>query len=36
MELVELGSLELTYTSLESLDFGTDGQLYGTTTGRSC
>lgn len=34
MELGELGELELTYTSLESLDFGADGQLYGTMEGR--
>ena len=34
MELVELGRLELTYTSLESFDFGAGGQLYGTMDGR--
>jgi hypothetical protein len=34
MELVELGELELTYTSLDSLDYGDDGQLYGTMDGR--
>ena len=34
MELVLLGELELTYTSLESFDFGADGQLYGTMEGR--
>src|SRR5918999_2109437 len=34
MELVELCGLELTYTTLESVDFGTDGQLYGTMDGR--
>ena len=34
MELVELGRLELTYTTLESFDFGADGQLYGTLDGR--
>jgi hypothetical protein len=34
MELVELAGLELTYTSLESVDFGADGQLYGTMDGR--
>ena len=34
MELVELGELELTYTSLDSLDYGGDGQLYGTMDGR--
>lgn len=33
MELVELAELELTYTSLESFDFGADGQLYGTMEG---
>jgi hypothetical protein len=33
MELVPLGELELTYTSLESFDFGADGQLYGTMEG---
>jgi hypothetical protein len=31
---VELAELELTYTSLESLDYGSDGQLYGTMGGR--
>lgn len=34
MELVELGELDLTYTSLDSLDYGGDGQLYGTMDGR--
>ena len=34
MEFVELGELELTYTSLDSLDYGSDGQLYGTMDGR--
>jgi len=34
MELVELGELALTYTSLDSLDYGDDGQLYGTMEGR--
>jgi hypothetical protein len=34
MELVDLGELELTYTSLESLDYGSGGQLYGTMEGR--
>ena len=34
MELVELGELELTYTWLELLDFGSGGQLYGTMEGR--
>jgi hypothetical protein len=34
MELIQLGEIELTYTSLESFDFGADGQLYGTMEGR--
>ena len=34
MELVELGRVELTYTTLESFDFEADGQLYGTMDGR--
>src|SRR5438477_1669390 len=34
MELVVLGEVALTYTSLESLDFGSDGQLYGILKGR--
>jgi hypothetical protein len=34
MELIELGDLELTYTSLDSLDYGSGGQLYGTMEGR--
>jgi uncharacterized protein DUF3237 len=34
MELVELGELELTYTWLEFLDFGSGGQLYGSMEGR--
>jgi hypothetical protein len=34
MELVELGGLELTYTSLELLDYGAGGQVYGTMEGR--
>jgi len=34
MELLELAELELTYTSLEAIDFGTDGRLYGTMEGR--
>lgn len=34
MQLVQLGDLELTYTALESIDFGPDGQLYGTLEGR--
>ncbi len=33
MELVKLAELELTYTSLESIDYGGDGQLYGTMEG---
>ncbi len=33
MELVKLGELELRYTSLESIDYGSDGQLYGTLEG---
>jgi hypothetical protein len=33
MELVELGGVELTYSTLESVDFGIDGQLYGTMDG---
>ncbi len=33
MELVELARVELTYTSLEALDFGVGGQLYGTMAG---
>jgi hypothetical protein len=34
MELVELARLELTYTSLEALDHGVGGRLYGTMEGR--
>ncbi|HVM00112.1 MAG TPA: hypothetical protein VM324_12540 [Egibacteraceae bacterium] len=34
MELVPLGDLRLTYTTLESIDYGPDGQLYGTMEGR--
>jgi hypothetical protein len=34
MELVELGEVNLTYTSLDSLDLGGGGQLYGTMEGR--
>jgi hypothetical protein len=34
MELADLGELELTYTSLESIDYGAGGQLYGTMDGR--
>ena len=33
MELIELGEVELTYTSRESLDYGSGGQLYGTMEG---
>jgi hypothetical protein len=33
MEVVELAELELTYTSLDSLDYGSGGQLYGTMDG---
>ena len=33
MEIVELASVQLTYTSLESLDYGAGGQLYGTMDG---
>jgi hypothetical protein len=32
--LVELGDFELTYTALESLDYASGGQLYGTMEGR--
>jgi hypothetical protein len=34
MELIELGVVELTYTSLDSIDYGSGGQLYGTMEGR--
>lgn len=34
MELVGLGEVELVYTSLDPLDYGSDGQLYGTMEGR--
>lgn len=34
MELVLLGDLELTYTTLEAIEYGSDGQLYGTMEGR--
>jgi hypothetical protein len=34
MELVELADLELTYTGLATLDYGSDGQLYGTMDGK--
>ena len=33
MELVSLATLHLTYTALETLDFGSGGQLYGTMEG---
>jgi hypothetical protein len=33
MQLVELARVELTYTSLESLDYGAGGRLYGTMDG---
>ncbi|MBW3651187.1 MAG: DUF3237 domain-containing protein [Actinobacteria bacterium] len=33
MDLVELASVELTYTALEALDYGSGGQLYGTMNG---
>lgn len=34
MEFAELATLELTYTSLEALDYEGEGQLYGTMEGR--
>lgn len=34
MELVELASLDLTYTTLEVVDYGAEGRLYGTMVGR--
>ena len=34
MRLAELASLELTYTTLESVDFDAGGQLYGTMDGK--
>jgi hypothetical protein len=34
VELVDLADLKLTYTSLESLDYESGGQLYGTMEGR--
>ncbi len=34
MELVGLGDVELVYTSLDALDYGSGGQLYGTMEGR--
>ena len=33
MELVKLATVQLTYTTLEALDFGSGGQLYGTMDG---
>lgn len=33
MQLRPLGDVELRYTSLASLDYGTGGQLYGTMEG---
>lgn len=33
MELVRLAAVQLTYTTLEPLDFGAGGQLYGTLEG---
>lgn len=33
MELAELASITLTYTTLEALDYGGGGQLYGTMEG---
>lgn len=33
MDLTELAAVELTYTALESLDYSSGGQLYGTMTG---
>jgi hypothetical protein len=33
MELALLGAVKLTYTSLEALDFGNGGQVYGTMVG---
>jgi hypothetical protein len=34
MELVDLGEVTLTYTALDSLDFGAGGQFYGAMEGR--
>ena len=34
MEVTELGTFELTYTSLQALDYEHGGQLYGTLDGR--
>ena len=33
MDVAELASVELTYTALETLDYGNGGQLYGTMDG---
>jgi hypothetical protein len=33
MELVKLADVQLTYTALEAMDFGSGGQLYGTMDG---
>jgi hypothetical protein len=33
MDLVKLAAVQLTYTALEALDFGSGGQLYGTMEG---
>lgn len=33
MELIEIASVDLTYTSLESIDYVSGGQLYGTMEG---
>lgn len=33
MRLTPLGDIELTYTTIESLDYGTGGQIYGTMDG---
>ena len=34
MELAALGDVDLTYTSLDALDYGGSGQFYGTMEGR--
>lgn len=34
MDLAKLADVELTYTALESIDYGADGQLYGSMEGR--
>jgi hypothetical protein len=33
MELIQLGDWEMTYRSIEVLDYGPGGQIYGTLTG---